>query len=582
MLWANEYLDTHGTWSSKRLTCLEGRPDSDAAAPRRRLFKLYPRTERQSLRSVSPPKPRSRNGRDQMAKMAARMSRSSESVWINTVKRNPAAPLEKSAEADVCIVGAGMAGMSAAYELAREGKSVIVLEKSALDFGETPRTSAHLSNVLDAKYKTIAQMHGEDGARKAAESHSAAISEIEAIAAREGIDCEFKRTSGYLFLAEGDSESTLKDEFDASRNAGLSVERSSPPLRLQSMRECLKFPDQAQFHPVKYLAGLDAAIQRLGAHLYSQTEVTEIVPGKITQVETNRGSRVSAGSVIVATNTPVNDWVKMHTKQAAYRTYVVGMAIDGNPPPPFLYWDTAEPFHYVRTEQITQGRHVENLLIVGGEDHKTGQEGSDCEQYTRLANWAKEYFPDVGAVKFRWSGQIINSMDGLAFIGRNPGDKENIFIVTGDSGNGLTHGTIAGMLLRDLILGRKNPWTDLYDPSRKNLRSVLPFARENLNVALEYSGWLGPGEVDDESKIKPGAAAIIRRGLSKIAVYRDSSNQLHELSAVCTHLGCIVAWNALEQSWDCPCHGSRFSPDGKVLNGPAVRGLDPVGDEARK
>jgi Rieske Fe-S protein len=327
---------------------------------------------------------------------------------------------------------------------------------------------------------------------------------------------------------------------------------------------------------------LDAAIQRLGAHLYSQTEVTEVAAGKTIQVKTSRGFPVSAGSVIVATNAPVNDWVKMHTKQAAYRTYVVAMAVEGNPPLPFLYWDTAEPFHYVRTEQIAHGRHTENLLIVGGEDHKTGQEGTDHDQYARLANWARDYFPNAGAVKFRWSGQILNSMDGLAFIGRNPGDKENVFIATGDSGNGLTHGTIAGMLLRDAIMGRENPWTELYDPSRKNLRAVLPFARENLNVAAEYGDWLRPGEVQDESKIEPGAGAVIRRGLSKVAVYRDSSNQLHKVSAVCTHLGCIVAWNALEQSWDCPCHGSRFSPDGKVLNGPAVRGLDPVANQVRK
>jgi len=511
-----------------------------------------------------------------MVKMAQSIARSNDSVWLATAKRKPTTALEKSVEADVCIVGAGIAGMSAAYQLAREGKSVVVLEKSALDFGETPRTSAHLSNVLDTKYKMIAQMHGQAGARKAAESHSAAISEIEAIAARERIDCEFKRTSGYLFAAKGDSQAILQDEFDASRAAGLPVEWSSPPPRLQSIRECLKFPDQAHFHPVKYLAGLDAAIQRLGANLYSQTEVTEIAAGATPHVKTSHGFQVSAGSVIVATNTPVNDWVKIHTKQAAYRTYVVGMAIEGNPPLPFLYWDTAEPFHYVRTKQIVNGRHTDNLLIVGGEDHKTGQEGADYDQFVRLANWAREYFPNAGEVKFRWSGQILNSMDGLGFIGRNPGDKENVFIVTGDSGNGLTNGTIAGILLRDLILGRENRWAELYNPARKNLRAAIPFTRENLNVAAEYSDWLRPGEVHEESEIEPSTGAVIRRGLSKVAVYRDSSNQLRELSAVCPHLGCIVAWNALEASWDCPCHGSRFSPDGKVLNGPATRGLDPV------
>jgi glycine/D-amino acid oxidase-like deaminating enzyme/nitrite reductase/ring-hydroxylating ferredoxin subunit len=514
-----------------------------------------------------------------MYKMAQGLTGSNRSLWINTAQRNPTTALEKSAEADVCIVGAGIAGMSAAYQLAREGKSVIVLEKGALDSGETPLTSAHLSNVLDTGYKKIAQMHGEDGARNAAESHATAISEMETIAAREGIDCEFKRTAGYLFMAEDDSADSLEEEFEASRTAGLAVEWSAPPI--QATGECLRFPGQAQFHPVKFLAGLDVASQTLGAKLYSHTEVTEI-DGENTLVKTSNGFRVAARAVIVATNTPMNDWVKMHTKQAAYRTYVIGVSIEGDPPPAFLYWDTAEPFHYVRMEEIANGRGVKKLLIVGGEDHKTGQERNDHDQYNRLADWARQHFPNAGAVKFRWSGQIMNSMDGLAFIGRNPGDADNVFITTGDSGNGLTHGSIAGMLLRDLVLGRESPWAELYDPARKNLRAVLPFARENLNVAAEYSDWLRPGEVDDESKIEPGMGAVIRKGLSKIAVYRDSSNQLHQLSAVCTHLGCIVSWNALEQSWDCPCHGSRFSPDGKVLNGPAIRSLEPVPSAVHK
>src|SRR2546423_1473733 len=299
------------------------------------------------------------------------------SIWTATETRKPTGALSKSTEADVCIVGAGIAGMTAAYLLAREGKSVIVLEKSALDSGETLRTSAHLSNVLDAGYKVIAQMHGQDGARKAAESHTAAISEIETIVEREGIDCEFKQVDGYLFSAKGDSQDRLKEEFDAATKAGLRVDWSSPPPNVEELGECLKFIGQAQFHPVKYLSGLDAAIQKFGARLYSQTEVTEIHPDQITRVKTNRGFQVSARAVIVATNTPMNDWVTMHTNQAAYRTYVVGIAIEGDPPPSSLYWDTGDPFHYVRTERIVAGKTAENILTVRGDDHKTGQHGRD-------------------------------------------------------------------------------------------------------------------------------------------------------------------------------------------------------------
>jgi glycine/D-amino acid oxidase-like deaminating enzyme len=457
------------------------------------------------------------------------------SIWTATAKRDPMPPLGQSAETDVCVVGAGIAGLTAAYLLVREGKSVIVLDKGALDSGETPRTSAHLSNVLDSRYKTIARMHGDDGARKAAESHTAAICEIESIAEHEHIDCEFRRVDGYLFLARGDSKSSLEEEFAALRDAGLAVEWSGPPSNGTNLGQCLRFPDQAQFHPVKYLAGLDAAFKRLGGKIYSQTEVTQIDSGPTTRVATNRGFHISARDVIVATNNPVNDRVKMHTKQAAYRSYIVGMSLPDGEVPAALYWDTDDPFHYVRTERIRNGQKAETILIVGGEDHKTGQEGRDHDQYARLAGWAKEYFPSVGDVRFRWSGQIINSMDSLAFIGRNPGDTDHVFIVCGDTGNGLTHGTIAGILLRDLILGRYNPWAELYDPARKNVRAIGTFARENLNVATEYSEWVRPGEADDESKIKPGTGAVIRKGLTKrrgvSRFVRPTSRVLRSLSS---------------------------------------------------
>jgi Rieske Fe-S protein len=221
-------------------------------------------------------------------------------------------------------------------------------------------------------------------------------------------------------------------------------------------------------------------------------------------------------------------------------------------------------------------RLQEDVLIVGGEDHKTGQEDDGADRFSRLEAWARQRFP-MGTVEFRWSGQVIEPVDGLGYIGRNPGDKGHVFVATGDPGHGMTHGTIAGMLISDMILGRPNDWERLYDPSRKSLRSAAEYVRENVNVARQYVDYVTPGEVRSEADIRPGEGAVIRHGLRKLAVYRDEAGALHRASAVCPHLGCIVHWNSLERTWDCPCHGSRFSVDGAVLNGPALGGLERSG-----
>jgi len=505
-----------------------------------------------------------------------------ESIWSATIKIPGRSALQENFRADVCIIGAGIAGMTTAYLLAREGKSVAVLDKNSIGGGETANTTAHLSSFPDATYREIERLHGVEGARLAAQSHNAAIAQIETIVVQEEIDCDFERVDAYLFLAKGDSESDLHAEYEAINRAGVSVEElKAAPISLD-LGPCVHFPNQAQFHPLKYLSGLAAAIKRLGGRIYSDTEALEMRGGKTAEVKTKNGSTVSAGSIVVATNTPVNDWVKMHTKQAAYRTYAIGVVVEPDSIPKALYWDTADPFHYVRLQRIRAKNKVHDVLIIGGEDHKTGQADDTEERYLRLAAWARTLFPGLADVKYRWSGQIIESMDGLAFIGRNPGDDPNVYIVTGDSGVGMTHGTVAGMLIRDLILNRKNSWESLYDPSRKTLRATLTFARENLNVAGEYANWITPGDVSNVSEIKPGTGAVVRHGISKVAAYRDKAGKVHEMSAVCTHLGCIVAWNSAEGSWDCPCHGSRFDPEGNILNGPAVEPLArPLKDNAK-
>jgi glycine/D-amino acid oxidase-like deaminating enzyme/nitrite reductase/ring-hydroxylating ferredoxin subunit len=344
------------------------------------------------------------------------------------------------------------------------------------------------------------------------------------------------------------------------------------PLASFDTGPCLCFPNQGQFHPLKYLAGLAKAIARDGGRAFTQTHADRIEGGSPARI--TAGSQVvTADAVVVATNTPINDLLTIHTKQAPYMTYVIGAKVPRGSVAKALYWDTQDPYHYVRLQGAQNSLGEGDILIVGGEDHKTGQADDTQERHARLETWARERFPMMEQTVFTWAGQVMETIDGLAFIGRNPLDQDNVFIVTGDSGMGMTHGTIAGMLLTDLILGRENPWATLYDPSRKTLRAAGEYTKEALNMAAQYTDWLTPGDVHSVDEIAKESGAVLRRGLTKVAVYRDERGELHECSAVCPHLGCIVGWNSTEKTWDCPCHGSRFDRLGQVINGPANSAL---------
>ena len=495
------------------------------------------------------------------------------SIWMGTAEMGMAQALTRAMTADICVVGAGIAGLTTAYLLASEGRSVLVLDDGRVGSGETSRTTAHLSNALDDRYHELSRLHGERGAQLAAKSHSTAIDTIEALVAKESIACQFERVDGYLFVPPGESTDVLDQELEATHHAGLTgVERvPRAPLEGFDTGPCLRFPRQAQFHPLQYVEALAAAIEKKGGRILTNTHAEECHDGSPVRVKTSHGPIVSASALVMATNTPVNDRFAIHTKQAAYRTYVIGVSVPTGSVTKALYWDTADPYHYVRL--AAAGDH--DVLIVGGEDHKTGQADETDNRFNRLEAWTRARFPMSRAVAYRWSGQVMEPIDSLAFIGRNPGDT-NIYIVTGDSGNGMTHGTIAGMLLTDLIQGRQNEWAPLYDPARITLRAATEFMKENLNVAAQFRDYASGGDVTDAQQIKPGTGAIIRDGIKKLAVYRDSEGKSHTCSAVCPHLGCIVDWNHVESTWDCPCHGSRFNPSGTVLNGPANRGLEPV------
>jgi Rieske Fe-S protein len=329
-----------------------------------------------------------------------------------------------------------------------------------------------------------------------------------------------------------------------------------------------------------YLVGLAEVFKRKGGKIYTGRRVMDVQGSdpkkkKPARIKLQRVRKtITADHVVVATNTPspINDWFGIYTKQQAYRSYVIGAAIPRNSLSDALYWDTANPYHYVRVERRAGTR--DDILLVGGEDHKTGQFPDHAAPFMKLEQWARKRFPMIKKVRYRWSGQVQEPADGLAFIGRALTDKAEVYVATGDSGMGLTHGTIAGLLITDQIAGRANPWEKLYNPARKMLN--IEWMRENVNTLAQYKDLLTPGEVNSQEDVPAGSGAVLREGMSKVAIYRDDHGKVHKRSAICTHLQCVVRWNHVEKSWDCPCHGSRFDPLGKVLMGPAIDDLPPV------
>ena len=508
------------------------------------------------------------------------------SFWERTAQKFYTEPLTENVLTDVCIIGAGIAGVTAAYLLACEGHAVILIDDGPIGGGMTGRTTAHLVNALDDRYYELEKILGQEFSRLSAESHTAAIDRIEKIVGDENLDCDFLRVDGYLFLPPGGSVTDLKHELDAAHRAGLrEVERVDDiPVGKFTTDGVLRFPRQAQFHPLKYLNGVARATTDRGIRIFTETRVVKVEDGDQVRIETSKGYSIRAQAAIVATNCPINDRLVIHSKQAPYSTYVLALRVTREVDH-LLLWDTAEtaeeekqtlgpiPYHYLRFARDNKG----DVLIVGAEDHKTGQASDFETRLAKLERWTRDHFPFVGEITDHWSGQVMEPVDGIAYIGRNPGDK-NVFVVTGDSGNGMTHGTIAGILITDLICGRENPWTKLYDPSRKTLspKVVAGYVAENANVVAQLRDYVTPGDEPDAEKIQLGGGAILREGAKKIAAYRDEQGTLHKFSAVCPHLKCIVRWDDCEKTWDCPCHGSRFDALGRVLNGPAISDLEEV------
>src|SRR6185437_13245908 len=380
------------------------------------------------------------------------------SLWAATADVPQFKPLDHDIYAEVCVIGGGLAGLTTAYLAAEKGLAVVVLDDNDICGGETHRTTAHLSNVIDDHYSELVKKLGVHKSMLAQQAHTAAINAIQRIAVTERIDCDFRWVPGYLFCGPNQDADDLRKEFEAAqkiRFSGVEMLKSTPfGSALPNDFPCIKYLRQAQFHVLKYLSGLAKAISRLSGRIFTYTHISEIKDGQPAVVTTAGGAKVRAQWVVVATNSPVSDYMKVYMKEAAWRTYALAGAVDRGYVDEALFWDLADPYHYIRTQPLEDHNH--EWLVVGGEDHRTGHEANPAVRLSALEDYTRELFPAVREVQLHWSGQVMETMDGLALIGRDPERGDNILMYSGDSGMGMTHGTIAGMLLTDMMSGTEN------------------------------------------------------------------------------------------------------------------------------
>lgn len=493
------------------------------------------------------------------------------SLWVDTTRQTDYPVLDRDLEVDTAVVGGGITGVTAAVHCTEAGRDVALLEADRVVEGVTGKTTAKITAQHGLVYADLLEDHGRDVARKYAEANSTAIEEIASRVANHDVDCDFQRLPAYTYAANPDQRRQVKRESSVAAGLGLPSTYVEDPPFPDGTPGAVRFDEQAQFHPRKYLLDLVEAIPGDGSHVFEETKATDIEDGSDgtpCRVETERGT-VTAENVLVATHFPIEDPAFYFARQYPKRSYVLAVRLAEEPPEGMFYRD-AEPYFSVRPHPADDG----TLTLVGGQNHKTGQGGSTVERYRLLERQARDHF-DVESVEYRWSTQDFVSTDRIPFVGQLGRKTEDVYVATGYGGWGMTNGTAAGMALAGFAQDGPPEWVDAFDPHRIDpLAAGRDLVTENLNVGKEFTrDWVGTLFRGEDPRLAPGEGEVVRRDGRPLAVARDDEGELHVRSGVCTHLDCIVHWNDAEQSWDCPCHGSRFSMDGEVLDGPAVEDL---------
>lgn len=474
---------------------------------------------------------------------------------------------------DCLVVGGGITGMTAALLLQRAGKQIIIAEAGGIGFGTTGGTSAHINTFADTTYKEAESAFGAEGAQLFADAINEGFGLIKKHINDHQIECDFENKPGYVYAENADEAKMLDDIYNGAKIVGVAVEYSDEVPTPVPFQKALLFKGQAQFHPLKYLTGLQSAFLAAGGVIREHT--------RIKQIEEKDGLHCSgdirARAVIYATHTPPN--INLFNFECApYRSYVLAVKLHSGKYPDALIYDSQEPYHYVRSHRIGN----QELLLIGGLDHKTGHEAPE-KAFTELEKYARQYY-DVSSVKYRWSSQYYVPADGLPYIGKMPMAADGIYCATGYNGNGMMLGSVAGQILADLVSGKASKYEKVFSPSRiKPVDSFSEFVKENADVAYHFfADRFSFHDTDSLQRLQPGTGKLVEIGDKKIAAYKDDGGIIHALSPVCTHAGCIVNWNSEEKSWDCPCHGARYDIDGRVLTGPATKDLEKINsDETR-
>ncbi len=490
----------------------------------------------------------------------------------SSMPRYPA--LGRDIAVDVAVIGAGITGLTAAYLLKRAGRSVAVIDRGRCGGVDSGHTTAHVTCVTDADLADLIKNFGRDHARALWDAGLAAMVEIDTIVTAEGIDCGWTWVPGYKFAALDADPAKARPRLQ--EEAALAAEWGFEAAYLDAVpfvgRPGVVFEGQARFHPRKYLAGLSKCIDGGGSHIFEHTESEEVLDTPLS-VKAG-GHTISCNQIVIATHTPlmgktnIASATLLQTKLYLYTSYVLGGRVKKGVIPDGLFWDTASPYHYLRLDP----HRDYDYAIFGGEDHKTGQAADTEACYRALERALRQVIPEI-EITHRWSGQVVETNDGLPFIGETSARQ---FAATGYAGNGMTFGTLAGIMARDAVLGRRNPWDDLFDPGRTKVKGgVWDYLKENIDYPFYMirDRFAGP-EGRSLRALRRGQGKILQLNGEQVAASRDENGKVTLLSPICTHMGCVVDWNEAERTWDCPCHGSRFKPNGDVLSGPAESPLE--------